>query len=263
MLVLITWGCNTRLHTQKMPATSNDLYAKFSKAVQTYNLNDLEAVMCKASMVRLKNQALSMGMNYPKDVLEEMSVMLLDQADLSYLNFKKLGRTTNVYYMYGKNKAESNIITLCLLEEEDGSIKLEQIKMRDAKDFIINLNKKDYSFLELKEFAPTGLVPAIPKEVIKVDYMASIDIVSYGYKLLITVNGFLQDEIVNTTRNGVLIGGVNKGENTINIIVEKVDMNEQDNPAISIKKFEGGAEKEVFVIYEPMQGYITKTFYVE
>jgi len=254
--------CSNQALAQKMPTTSDDIYTRFCKAVQLSSINDLEGVMCKASIIRMKNEALSMGMEYPKEVLDGLQMMLLEQKDLSYLNYKKNGVTTNVYYMYGKNKAESNIITMCLVEE-GGVLKLEQFKMRDAKDFIINLNKKDYSFLDLKEFAPTGIAPEILKEVNKVDYLAGVDMVAYGYKLSVTVNGFFQGEITNTTRSGVLIGGVDRGANTIEIKVEKMDINEKDNPAVSVRAYINGVEKEVFVIYEPMNGTITKTFYVE
>src|SRR5687768_15830467 len=114
LILLIIFDVDMSIQAQKMPQTSNDLYQQFSKSIETSSLKDLEAVMCKATMVKMKNEALSMGMEYPKDFFEGMKTAILDFKNFRYLNYKKQGPTLNVYYMYGENNEESNIITLCL-----------------------------------------------------------------------------------------------------------------------------------------------------
>jgi hypothetical protein len=259
---LIIMNSLMSIHAQKMPETSDQLYIKFSEAIQTSNLQELEKVMCKATLVKMRNESVSMGMTYPKDFFDGMKMALLDFKNFTYISYKKEGPTINAYYMYGENKSESSILTMGLVEE-NGKYMIEQFKMRDAKDFILNLHRKDYSFLDQAEFKPSGVIPVVPASVDKIDYVANVDIVAYGYKVTVYINGFFQDEVTNQVRSGIVIGGIKKGENTVDIKIEKIDQNEKDNPAVAIRALINGEEKEVFLIYEELTGNVTKTFNVQ
>jgi|688.fasta_scaffold340556_1 hypothetical protein len=249
------------LSAQKMPDDANKLYQAFSDAINKGDIDGLKNSLAQSSFIKMKNEALSMGFNYPNEVLDNMKQGLPPFSNFTYLKHAKKGSTVNAFYMYGENKSESNIITLCMLEEE-GKLKLLEMKMRDAKDFILNLHNKDYSFLDLKEFQPTGIVPVVPKEIEKVDYMGYLDISCYGYKVSATVNGLFQIEVNNKSRSGVIIGGINKGTNTLELVIEKIDPNEKEKPAVGIRAFINQEEKEVFYINEDIVGTITRTFTV-
>jgi hypothetical protein len=71
-----------------------------------------------------------------------------------------------------------------------------------------------------------------------------------------------QIEVNNKSRSGVIIGGINKGTNTLELVIEKIDPNEKEKPAVGIRAFINQEEKEVFYINEDIVGTITRTFTV-
>lgn len=263
-LVLLIIGTQTGIiFSQKMPDDANKLYQNFTDAIVNSDLAGLEASLCKASFVNMKNEALSFGMKYPDEVFEGTKMALLDFKNFKYISFKKNGPTVNAYYTYSENKVEQVIVTICMVEEE-GKLKIIQLKTRDAKDFVTNLNKKDYSFLDLVEFQPLGIIPVVPIAIEKVDFIANVDITCYGYIVSVAVNGIFQEEVKNKSRSGVVIGGVKKGENTIEFSIERTDPNEQEKPAIGIRALINGVEQQVFYFNEDLVGKsIQRTFVVK
>jgi hypothetical protein len=262
LILLIIFDIDMSIQAQKMPDAANDLYNKFTTAIQNNDVKGMEKCFSKASTIELKNITLSMGSRYPEDAVFFFQFGLIELKDLRYIKYKKDGPTINAYYINTVNNVDVAIITLRLLEE-DGALKLIRMDRRDSRDFVINLNNKDYSFFDLPEFKPDGVAPTIPKPVENIDIPGKYDVVAYGYKVKLTMNGFYQDEVINAAKMGVIIGGVKRGENILEISVEKMDPTEKDNPAVAIKTIVNDQEKDVFVIYEEMSGTITRTFTVE
>jgi hypothetical protein len=260
--VLLIIGTQTSgIYSQKMPEAANKLYQDFAAAIKGSDIAALESVTCKSSIIRSKNQVISMGMSYPKDLLDMMNMGLLDFHEFTYLDFKKSGPTINAWYLYD-NHTELSIVTLCILEEE-GKLKIIELKVRDAHDFIMNLQKNDHSFLKLAEFQPSGVAPEVPTVVEKIDHVAYIDINCYGYTVSATVNGYFQLEVKNSGTSGIVLGGIKKGENTIELTIEKTDPNEKELPAIGIRALIDGKTEEVFYLNEDIAGKINRTFTVK
>ncbi len=248
---------------QKLPDDAHQLYQDFSAAVKENSIEGIQAVMTKGSFISIKNDALSFGIVYPGDVIDQLSLSMLDFKYFKYMTYKTNGPTSNAYYLYTEGNSESIIITLCM-ELENGKYKLDGLKMRDAKDFMINLNNKDYSFLDLAEFRPSGVVKPMPPIIEKVDYIANIDITCYGYTVSVTVNGIFQETVQNKSRSGVLMGGVKKGENIVELSIEKTDVAETALPEIGIRALINQQEKQVFYMNEDLVGTsIKKTFTVQ
>src|SRR4051812_44355243 len=100
-LILLIIGIHTPIiYSQKMPDTANKLYQEMSTAIKESDIGKLESITCKSSIIRSKNQVISMGMNYPKDLLDMMNMGLLDFNKFTYLDFKKSGPTVNAWYLY-------------------------------------------------------------------------------------------------------------------------------------------------------------------
>ena len=71
--------------------------------------------------------------------------------------------------------------------------------------------------------AITGTVSPVPKPCPKPDYIGHLNIVSYGYKTTILINGQRPRTVAyDTVSTDVVIGGLNPGENPITIITEPV-----------------------------------------
>ncbi len=264
LLVLLIIGMNScAIYTQnKMPADANKVYEDLSAAVNNQDSAALRKVLCKTSFVKMMNECISMGMEYPADVMMGMKMGLLDFKQFKYIKYNKNGTTVNAYYIYTVDKVETSIITLRLVEE-DGSLKMIDLRNMDAKNYIIYLHKKDYSFLDLKEFAPEGSVEATPRLITKIDYQAKYDVFAYGYEVIISINGFKHRGANNSTTSGTIIGGINKGENTIEFSIKKTDPNEKEIPVIGVRAYINDMETDVFFFNEDVQGTsIVKTFTV-
>lgn len=83
--------------------------------------------------------------------------------------------------------------------------------------------RRDTSFLQGPRYEITGNIPPIPKPCPKPDYIGHLNIISYGYKTTIFINGERHRTIAyNTVSTDVVIGGLNPGENPISIITEPV-----------------------------------------
>jgi hypothetical protein len=264
LLVSIIIGMNSCvIYTQKkIPNDANKVYQDLSKAVNDQDTALLRKVLCKTSFVNMMNECISIGMEYPGEVMTGMKMGLLDFGQLKYIKSAKNGTTTNAYYIYMVDNVETSIITLRMVEE-DGALKMIDLKNKDAKDYVINLHKKDYSFLDLKEFQPESSVEAPPRLITKIDYPAKYDVFAYGYEVTVTINGFKHRGATNSTTGGIVIGGINKGENTIEFSIKKTDPNEKEIPVIGIRAYINDKETDVFFFNEEVQGTsIKKTFTV-
>lgn len=263
-MVLLIIGMNSCvIYTQKkMPGDANKVYQDLSDAVNNQDSAALRKVLCKTSFVKMMNECISTGMEYPGEVMTGMKMALLDFSQLKYIKSSKNGITTNAYYIYMVDNVETSIITLRMVEE-DGQLKMIDLKNKDAKDYIINLHKKDYSFLDMKEFQPEGSVEVTPRSITKIDYQAKYDVYAYGYEVTVTINGFKHRGANNSTTSGVVIGGIIKGENTIEFSIKKTDPDEKEIPVIGIRAYIGEKEIDVFFFNEDVQGNsIIKTFTV-
>jgi hypothetical protein len=262
-VICISGAFLTQATAQKMPDAANRLYQEFTTAIEASDLAGLELCLCKASCVKMKNEALSYGLKFPDDVFDGLKMGMLDAKYFKFIGFKKSGPTTNVYYTYSRDEEPESIITLCLVEET-GQLKIIQLKNSDAKVFIPNLHRKDYSFLETKEFAPAGVAPEIPEAIGPVEYIANWDITCYGYEVSVKINGIFQEEVSNKSRSGVVIGGVRKGLNNVELSIKKTDSNEKEIPAIGIRALINNQEVQVFYMDEEIIGTdIQKTFTVK
>lgn len=258
-LILIFAFSSQFIFAQKMPETVNQVYAGFCNAVKSKDLAAYEKVLTVASFIRQKNEALSYGINYPADLFEMLNASMFELKDMTYIGYKQVGPTMNAFYLYDF-KLEKMIVTVCL-EEHDSKFRIDQMKMRDARDFIKEINEKDYSFINEKEFLPSGTLKPVPVEVKKVEVMAMLDVTCYGYRVEVVVNGISQDEVTDKSRSGVLIGGILRGENKIEMKIEKINAEEIFAPTIAIRAEVNGQEMDVFKFEEKTEsGTIVKSF---
>lgn len=262
LILLMITGFSKIIHSQKMPADANKLYEDFTAAIVSRDTIQFSDVLTTAAYIKLRNEAISIGMNFPSEVFDAFTSSMLELNQLKYLNYKRDGATINAHYMYSTNNVPQNIVTLWM-EEDKGKLKLREIRTRDAKDFITNLSRKDYSFLDLIEFTPTGEVEEVPQMITKIDYAAKYDIFGYGYDIDITINGFKHRGVKSSTTSGIVIGGIKKGENTIEFSLLQTDFNEQENPVIGIRAYIGEKEVQVFYFAEKETGIFKQTLTVE
>lgn len=245
--------------SQKMPDAANMVYTDFCQSIKNKDLQAYSQLLTVASFTRQKNEALSYGIKFPDELFDMLQASLFELKDMTNIGYKTKGPTTNVFYLYDY-KLEKMIVTICL-EEHEGKWRMDQMKMRDARDFIKQINEKDYSFIEEKEFQPSGILKPIPTAVEKVDVMAMLDISAYGYKVEVIVNGISQDVVIDKSRSGVLIGGIRRGENKVEMKFEKLKGEESFPPSITIRANVNDVETEVFTFEEtPSTNEIIRNF---
>lgn len=261
-LLALTFMRGDFLMAQKMPQEADKVYKDMSQAILNRDIKLLEDIMSKGGFIELRNRALSIGVKFPEEVFDMLNSSLLDFNKLTFIKYSKRGVTVNAYYTYAENGTVSSIITLRMVEE-DKKLKLVSLVNHDAKDYVVNLYQKDYSFLDQPEYQPTGVVPATPEPIESIDYLAKFDLYCYGYIVSLNINSRMQVENVTNGLSGTVIGGIKKGENTIEMTLKKIDLDEKEKPFIAVRAYINGEEKEVFYLNEEVEGIVERTFRVE
>lgn len=105
----------------------------------------------------------------------------------------------------------------------------------------------DYSDIP-EELAIDGKVLDAPQPMSKAEVKGVIDISSYGCKTEVTINGTKQKGVEDSNASGYIEGGLQKGENHIDIVITPMEGSGSDwEPSVKIRYFTAaGKGKEVF-----------------
>ena len=97
---------------------------------------------------------------------------------------------------------------------KDGSVwkfnTLSLLNLNGADEIKAQIANEDYEFLNAGNFVPPGYVPLTPRECPVPDYVAQIQITSFGYDTVVTINGVSTHEVTDNTASGLIIGGLQR-----------------------------------------------------
>ena len=107
---------------------------------------------------------------------------------------------------------------------------LSILNLNGAAEIREQIAKRDYAFLNVGNFVPPGFVPGVPPECPFPDYVAQIQITSFGYDTVVTINGESIHKVSDNASSGLIIGGLVNGPNRVVITSKPSKIPESDDP---------------------------------
>jgi hypothetical protein len=231
----------------------------FTNALNTKDAIKFKNSLSASSYMNMKNMMLSAKQEFPQTIFESANDYKLDFTKLQFIKTIENGPTGNLIYYDTEGE---NVILLKFVKEET-AWKFSEMESYGTAEIAKKMKAKDMSFLEDKKFKPQGVAPVVQKEVKSVDYMAMLDRTG-DYKISIWINGIEQESTNGGSKSGLLMGGVKKGKNTIEIKLSSLEGGKGGSLSVSIRAVLGNAPKEVLVVKEAAPAtVITKEFTVQ
>jgi len=202
------------------------LYESWRSALAKKDLAAWEQVTALSRQIQIRNRIVSEKAPFPRAFFDD-PIQAPSLGGLVALGCFNRGETaTSVYF--GKadfglgvdpSQITDNLLVLAFMKD-DGIWKFDKlriVKIGNDGEILLKIRNQDFSFLKGIEFQPPLSVPPIPQPVNQPDYIAELWITSIGYEVEIIVNGNLSATIINASSKELVIGGVQRGKNSIEI----------------------------------------------
>ena len=232
--------------------TLESAFGLFLKASRSGEESALQQSLCSFRYASIKNNLASMKQSFTPEIIKEMSTDYPDIADLTFLKVLSKGPTAALLYSRdsddrdASNKPQIEFIFLRFVKEEniwkfDTGMLIGDVKVQEDG----SLTEFDEADLP-RELAIDGKVPRIPEPVQMAEIRGFLDVSSYGYKTIVTINNTQQMMIEDGSKSSVIKGGLKSDHNSIEITVEKIEEGSPSRPRVTVSTRTGGTVKEVF-----------------
>jgi hypothetical protein len=229
-------------------------YQAFSAAVLAKDPVRLKNAMSGSSYMTVKNGMTSAGAKFPEAFFEDGPDMLKDLTQLTYHLAVENNGTATCVYSETERGGTTILIFKFVKEGDHWKFDLFGMKRSDAIDKATKAG--DFSFLSGKEYQPSGIMPAVPSEVVPGDYTGVIDVMGYEYTVSTTINGNEQRTTSNKSTSSRITGGLKKGKNKIIITSKAVEGGKPAAIEITIRVQIGDDEKVVFSLKQENPGAV-------
>ncbi len=206
-------------------ATLENAYNAWHNAMATRDVAKWEQVTAFSRQMEIRNIIVSQKLPFPQtffaDPLEAPTL-----AGLVGLGVLSTGETATSTYFGKANFGGApdggpidNLIVLHFLKE-DGTWKFDRlrvVKTGNDPELLLQIRNADFSFLQGEEFQPAPQLPPVPQPVNAPDFIAEAWVDSTGYEVKIVVNGIETGNFSNVKTAELIMGGVRRGSNQINI----------------------------------------------
>ncbi|MEM7699955.1 MAG: hypothetical protein AAF236_16290, partial [Verrucomicrobiota bacterium] len=215
------------------------IYNAWRQATLTANVAEWERWTAYSRQVETRNRIVSQRLPFPQAFFED-PIAPPPLGGLISLGVLTTGQTATSTY-FGKANfggAEDgfipdNILVLHFLNE-DGLWKfdtLRVVKLGNDADLLLQIQNADFSFLRGEEFQPAAKLPPVAQPVNPPEFLAEAWIDSTGYETAIKVNGHPTGTFSNIKTSELIIGGLRRGQNTIEITIKSIELAPQDSAA--------------------------------
>ncbi|MAS94243.1 MAG: hypothetical protein CMO55_13685 [Verrucomicrobiales bacterium] len=201
------------------------VYEEWRQSMATGNLQQWEASTAFSRQIETKNRIISQRLPFPAALFED-PIGSPSLGGLLSLGVLSTGETATSTY-FGKanfgtdpeTPISDNLIVLHFLKEE-GRWKFDSlriVKLGNDGEILLKLRNSDFSFLSGEEFQPADQLPPLQQPVNPPELLAEAWIDCTGYEVDITINGHRLGKFTNAKTTELVMGGVKKGNNTIQI----------------------------------------------
>lgn len=197
--------------------------------------------------ISIRNRIVSQKLPFPEALFND-PLGAPGLEGLFSLGVLSTGETATSTY-YGKanfggtvDAVTDNLIVLHFLREE-GTWRfdtLRVIKTGGDAEILLKIRNSDFSFLQGEEFQPADSLPPVPQPVERPDYVAEAWIDATGYELVLEVNGRLTGRFPNARGAELVIGGLNRGQNSVRIRARRLPEAAAENPRVEVAIYAAG-----------------------
>ena len=207
--------------------TLEKVYHDWRSALINKNMDAWRRSTALYRQVVTRNLIVSGGQTYP-DSIFEIPIQPPDITRLRLLECEAKGPTAHLVY-FGKvdlgldvDEIPDNVIVLKFFNE-NGSWKFDTnriMNLADAPEVRAALQNGKADFLDEPAFTPSGVVPATPAECRKPQYVAALQIQSWGYETKASMSGYDYPVVADNAEQQIIIGGLVWGKNDLKLRIK-------------------------------------------
>lgn len=202
--------------------------------------------------VHTHNMIVSQRQPYPEAVFA-VPLKPPDITRLKLLDARAVGETAQLVF-FGRidlglevEEVPDNILVLRYIKDPEGwrfdTSRL--VNLAGVPDLRASLQQGAApDFLNEPEFTPPGKAPPVPPVCKPPQYMAAFQIESVGYETKVRINGFDYPPVRDVGINQLIIGGLNRGENALEMAIKPTELAEGEERSLEIS---------VMVVRDPKQ----------
>lgn len=202
--------------------------------------------------VHTHNMIVSQRQPYPEAVFA-VPMKPPDITRLRLLDARAVGETAQLVY-FGRidlgleaEDVPDNILVLRYLKDPEGwrfdtSRLVNLAGVPDLRSKLQQGGEPD--FLNEPEFTPPGKAPPVPPACKPPQYMAAFQIESIGYETKVRINGFDYPPVSDVGINQLVIGGLNRDENALEMAIKPTELPPGEERSLEIS---------VMVVRDPAQ----------
>jgi hypothetical protein len=192
--------------------------------------------------VHTHNMIVSQRQVYP-DAVFAVPMLPPDITRLKLLEAEAVGETAHLVF-FGKidmgldrEEVPENVLVLRYIKEPDGwkFDTSRMVNLEGVPDVRAGLKAgAKPEFLDDPEFTPPGKAPPVPAVCKVPQYMAAFQIESIGYETSVKINGFDYPAVKDIAINQLVIGGLNRDENAMELGIKVTPLPEGEERSLEI-----------------------------
>ena len=261
------------LHAKESAGLQRDLlkvYQTWRQSMIRKDYKSWKQVTAYARQIETRNLVVSQKKRFPAAMFAlPMKPPAIDRLRL--LQVKAKGPTA-VAVFYGKadldvKAAVPNSLLVLRYVKEGHQWKFYRLALMSQlpPEVIADIGANKLGFLKDAAFQPSDRIPSIQKPCESPDYIADIHLITYGFDTSVTVNGISTHEASDTHGTQLVIGGLKKGKNTIQVKGKRLKSSDsgQRNLKVSVHLKTGNRKTPAVQVFEfkpdPAQGPFTYT----
>lgn len=226
---------------QPLRKTLEDSWNAYLEAGKSGKESELEKTMSSYSFCSLKNNLVSARRSLTPGIIKGKAKYAPDISQMRFVKTFQKGQTAGLVYAKdsGKKDAKGNpLVTFDVIKfvKEPSGWKVDTSMTCNRLKYQSNGRETSFYLSDLRPAcAMDGKVKPTPALLKQPYTTALLDVSSYGYQTVVSVNGVRH---CPSTPNwsGVVLGGLSKGKNKVTITITKKENEKQVPPKIRIRQ---------------------------
>lgn len=259
---LLAWFLTGSAAAQEQAGLRAELervYHEWRGAMLNRNVQAWQKSTSRYRQVHTHNMIVSQRQPYPEAVFA-VPIRPPDITRLKLLEVEAVGDTAHLIF-FGRidlglevEEVPENLLLLRYIKDPDGwrfdtsrMVNLEGVP--DVRAKLKEGGKPD--FLNDPEFNPPGKAPPVPAVCKVPQHVGAFQIESIGYETRLRINGFDYPPVKDVAINQLIIGGLDRDENTLEIFIKptEVPADEERGLEINVMVVPADAEKKPIPVY--------------
>lgn len=252
---------NSRTEDNDLRLTLEKSWYAYLDSHKTAKESELKKTMSSYSLATMKNGLASAKFSLTPDFIRSMGEHIPDIKSYDFVKVLQNGPTAGLVYEKdseykdGEGKDQIQFIFIKFVKE-DAIWKVDGVMITNKPKFQENGDKAEFSASDISDdFQIDGIVLNAP-DPISIPYSSAyIHVLSLGHNTHVILNGISQEETINTSSSGTLIGGLKKGTNNISIIIKSTEQESTLDPKVKILRILDNKEFEDVFLFKPEDNF--------